>query len=560
MDASSSAATGRRRGLFLGLVLPGVCLEGLYLVLSLLLAGDKPEHDPLFQAWQAFLPWLPQWRWTLWLPGQQWLHPGWFDPATVVGNANLLLLVLCLVLSGVLLAARGGRLQRNMSARTQRTCVRLILSFAALFALTILLSPPHLDIFSRDMLLSWLAGRMVVVYHVNPYIVASTAYPHDVATTLLATLPPDLTNLPDTSGPVAIDLGILVSLLGHDQLATTVLSFRILGLLLHLGNALLIWLILRRSKPEMSIPGLVLYAWNPLFLLLGVAQMHQELVIVFFVLLTIYFLQRDACVLSWFFLLLAALTNPICLLLLPLFWRMIMRKTRFLASRERFFLWLALLLLSPIVLVLAYLPYWDGWGWNGLVTTMSLVFLPSHALNSLDSLLLSLPFLMAIAKLFNPVYWSEALLGFMGLFLLCSCWLADTVDGLLLCASWLLFIFLIFQPLYWPWYMLLPLTLVLCSAHGRTLLLAIFLLIGALFSYYCWSRVLDWDGQAILVLGLPCLLWGWCMLFLAAWQMMLRKEEALAEAYQQAAQRPRPPWLSRPSWSSRPDRIRQPRI
>src|SRR5437667_2748125 len=195
----------RGRNLFLCLFVLGICLEGLYLALSPLLAGNDPVHDPLFQAWHAFLPRFPLLRWTEWLPTQFWLRFAWFNPATLVGNANLLLVVLGLVLLGILLAVWMGRLQQNMSLRGRRACAWLILLFATLFALTILFSPPHLDIFSRDVLLSWLASRMIVIYHVNPYIMAPTAYPHDVATTLLAHFPADVMNLSyspvGTSGP-----------------------------------------------------------------------------------------------------------------------------------------------------------------------------------------------------------------------------------------------------------------------------------------------------------------------------------------------------------------------
>jgi hypothetical protein len=557
---STTRKGGRRRGLFLRLFLLGMCVEGLYLALFPLLAGNDPQHNPLFQAWRAFLPWLPQWHWT------EWVHLTWLDPGTSVGNANLLIVVLSLTMLAVLLAAQIARLQWNKSPQSQHACAWLVLLFTLLFALTILVSPPHLDIFSRDMVSSWLAGRTVVIYHANPYIVTPTAYPQDIATTLLSSLQasssPDIVNLSHspvgTTGPVGIDISILLSLFGHDQIANTLLSFRSGGVLLHLGNALLIWLILRKSKPEMSLPALVLYAWNPLILLLGVAQMHQELVTIFFVLLAIYFLQRDASVLSWFFLLLAALINFLCLLLLPLFIRIFIRKTRFHSSGGNILLWLGLLILSQVVLVLAYLPYWDGWGWNGLATNLSLVFLPSHALNSLDAMLLALPLPISTSNIFNPVVWSIILLSFMGLLLLFSFWLADTIALLLLCASWLLLIFLIFQPLYWPWYLLLPLALALCSMHGKTVLLTILLSIGALFSYYCWSRGLDWKVQGILVLGLPCLLWGWCIFLISTWRMMCGKQATLAEAREEAAQRPRSPWLSRPSWPSRTGKIRRP--
>src|SRR5437764_1164976 len=166
-SASTPKTHKDTQDLFLYLFLLGICLEGLYLVLFPVLAGNDPVHDPLLQAWHISLLWLPlSYR-------VEWLHLVWFDPGTSVGNADLLFVMLSLVLLGVLLAAQIGRLRRNISSRSRRACAWLILSFTALFALTMLVSPPHLDIFSRDMLLSWLAGRMVIVYHVNPYTVTS---------------------------------------------------------------------------------------------------------------------------------------------------------------------------------------------------------------------------------------------------------------------------------------------------------------------------------------------------------------------------------------------------
>jgi hypothetical protein len=239
---------------------------------------------------------------------------------------------------------------------------------------------------------------------------------------------------------------------------------------------------------------------------------------------------------------------------------MIVKKMRFAMLREQVFLWLTLLVLSPIVFVLAYLPYWDGWGWNGLVANLALVFVPLHPLNSFDALLLDLSLPRNISTLFNPVYWSGALLGCIGLLLLFSFWLTDTVEWFLLCAGWLLLIFFILHPLYWPWFLLLPFAVVLCAAHGRTLLLAIFLLIGAFFSYYCWLRGFTWKEQGILTIGLPCLVWGWCVFLMSTWRMTRAKEKVLAETSQRLAQRPRPPWLSRPSWPSRQGKIRRPNI
>ena len=175
LPASITRKYRRGRDVLLRLFLLGICLEGLYLALFPLLAGNDPAHDPLFHAWHTFLPWIPLLLWTGRLPTQLRLHLAWFDPSTLVGNANWLLVALGLILLVVLLAAQIGRLRCRRSRRGRSAYAWLILLFAMLFALTMLVSPPHLDIFSRDMVLSWFAGRMVVIYHVNPYIACSNS-------------------------------------------------------------------------------------------------------------------------------------------------------------------------------------------------------------------------------------------------------------------------------------------------------------------------------------------------------------------------------------------------
>ena len=551
----------RGRDVFFSLLLLGSCLTVCYLALLPLLAGSDALHDPFYQAWHALFPWLPLWQWTALLQEQSWSRVGWLDPATAGGIANLVLILLALALLVVLLAARIGWTRRPLAAPIHRACVWLILILAAIFALALVFSPPHLDINARDFLLSWLAGRVMVVYHANPFVLAPLAYPHDLATTLLVSLPAnavDLAHAPvSMGGPLAVDTASLLSLLGRGQLATTLLTFRLLGLLLHLGNALLIWLIVYKRKPEMALLALVLYAWNPLCLLLGVVQVHLELMALFFVLLAIYCMLHETLVLGWFFFLLAVLMHLLFLLLIPLYAGMIVRNVRFMKIGERLLICFMIILLSLAVPVLACLPFWANGGWLGLVNALKAVFLPLQALNSLDALLLGFSLPASLLHFFNPLYCSVAALVLVGLFLFFALWLTNTIDWLLLCMAWVFLLLLVLQPLYWSWYILVPLALVLCTTHEKTLLLGVFLLLGALVSYYCWLRALNWPGQVLLTVALPCLLWGWCMFFAVTWRMTRAQEEAIESARQEAVLRPRPPWLSRPSWPSRPARFKR---
>src|SRR3989441_1288120 len=256
---------------------------------------------------------------------------------------------------------------------------------------------------SQDMFLYGLKGRMIVVYHVNPYLVTQAAFPHDVLYTAL------LQGVRDAVvyGPVWFDLSILVALPAGASVANIMLGFRLLGLIAHLVNTILIWVILAKLKPETRISGTLLYAWNPLVLLMSVTEMHQTVVVVLFVLLAVFLLQRNSLMLSWVFLLLATLINFWCLLVVPLFFRLLGKEARAMRRGEGLLWWLGLICVSALVMVLAYTPYWQGWGTAGVIDSLRETFLPNSAINSLDAALLSLPlrFPLPLSWLIAPQHW-----------------------------------------------------------------------------------------------------------------------------------------------------------
>jgi hypothetical protein len=343
----------------------------------------------------------------------------------------------------------------------------------------------------------------------------------------------------------------------------------LLGLVAHLVNTLLIWAIVAKVRPETRIAAALLYGWNPLTLLFAVASMQQEVGIALFLLLAILFFQRKSLLLGWVFLLLAGLINALCLLLLPLFFRLLQRETRLLPRGRRSLWWLGCLGTSALVIVLAYAPFWYGWGLHGLTVMLGQTFWPASAINSLDAALINLPIhpLPSLAWLFAPHHWILFATSAVMLILLFGIWLIDSLQLTLLFSSWLFLALFILFPVSWPWLLLAPLALVLCAANGRTILLAILLLFGALFSFYYQLQQPVWQGQALLTIGLPVLLWGWLLFFTSTWQMARAGEEQ-AEAQESAAAAGRKPgsgagqvrgisrpgwqgWASRPSWPGR---------
>src|SRR5205823_1424601 len=143
--------------------------------------------------------------------------------------------------------------------------------------------------------------------------------------------------------------------------------------------------------------------------------------------------QRVSPILVWVLMLLTMLINMLVLLLLPLFFCLLLKEARTLPSGRRAFWWPSVAGVSVLVLILAYAPYWSGWGLAGLLTSMQQVFLQDNAINSLDAALIKLP---VFAWLVVPHHWTIFVAIIAGSLLLLGCWLADTIELVVLFSSW----------------------------------------------------------------------------------------------------------------------------
>jgi hypothetical protein len=116
-------------------------------------------------------------------------------------------------------------------------------------------------------------GRLLTVYHENPYFVTLSTHPQDPFTRL-----DDWNNAPAAYGPVWLIISMLGSWLAGDQPLAYILCYRLLGLGAHLLNMALVGMILRVSgRSERTIMlGILLYAWNPLALLESSLGAHMD--------------------------------------------------------------------------------------------------------------------------------------------------------------------------------------------------------------------------------------------------------------------------------------------
>jgi hypothetical protein len=527
----------------------------LYLALYPLLAGAVVGNEATKQALFETFPWLPHLFWTSWASFlvQALNHIAVFKlgsgASSTPGNsgyANLLLVLFALAFVLVLVAVQiGGKVARErLSSKDRYLLFWTIFAITAIFGIIFVFAP---GVMSQDVFLYGTYGRMVTVHHVNPFVVSPTAYPADLLHAFLSNQGTRVSPY----GPLWIDSTLPVVIAARESVSNILVGFRLLGLVAHLANTVFIWIILAKLKPEMRISGTLLYAWNPLVLLVGVCEMHYEIVVILFLLLATLFCQRRFFLLGWVCILLAALFNLLCLVLLPLFLRLLWSETYVMKGGRRFLWWVALLLLSAIIVVLAYTPYWQGWGLTGFASSLRQVFLQDNAINSLNATMILLPMglLSVLSWTAAPHHWMILVALVVGSLLLFGLWLADTLELILLFSSWILLALVTLLPLHWPWLMLLPLAVAIISASRRTILLAMLLAMGATLEYYFWLLPHVWTSQALLTIGLPLIVWGWALFFTSTWHMMRQKDTE-----QPPAKSIKGLNFARPSWPSRPSR------
>lgn len=529
----------------------GLLLELLLLSLYPLLANATMRNAAVKQALVGLFPWLPQLYWTTRLPlVVQGLHSIPFlridgDANSVAaGNANLLLLLLGLAFVLVLVAARVvGRVgKERLTAAGLRLIFWTIFGVAVIFGVTAVFAPGGI---APDVFLYGLFGRMVTVYHANPYVISLSTFPPDPLYRALAkgtqgTVP----------GPVWLAITIPMALVARESVANVVIGFRLLGLIVYLANVVLLWVVLGKLKPQVRIAGLLLYAWNPVVLLLSVCEVRYDGVVVLCVLLAAFFFQRNSPIIGWVLVLVAGLIDLLCLLLLPLFFCLLWREARAMGRGRRFLWWLLVLAISVAVVVLAYAP----WGIASVGASLRSTFLPDNAINSFDAMFLhtsvSLP--TVVAWLLVAHHWMIFAALTVGFLLLLGVWLVDSLELVLLFSAWIFLALLVLLPAYWPWYTVLPLALAVSTTSRRTVQLALLLMAGGVLSYYFWLWPSVWTGQALVTIGVPLLAWGWTQFFTSTWQMTRREgegEDAGKPARGKGASRPS--WPSRPPWSSR---------
>ncbi len=230
----------------------------------------------------------------------------------------------------------------------------LLLACTLVFGLTLLVQP---RLFSDDVFTYIFSGRILIIYGADPLNTAPMQFSGD------AFLPFVISgrDTPNIYGPLWLCISSLLAGISNSPVITLLL-FKGVALLAHLGNCILIWSILGIIAPARRLVGTFLYAWNPLALIELAGSGHSEGVLILLLLLALWLYVQQR---GWLFVMasflvfgLASSINLIVLLLAPLYAWFDVRSEQQISQAFWAFCWRLLLVCTPMLIFL--LPFWRG--------------------------------------------------------------------------------------------------------------------------------------------------------------------------------------------------------
>ncbi len=224
----------------------------------------------------------------------------------------------------------------------------LILGTAVLLAIPLLQTYP---INANDVYRYVIRGRISSVYDQNPFAVP----PNAIADDPFLPLAGEWAGTTSPYGPIWELTAKAVTAVSQDNLYLGLILFKGLGLVVHLAIATLIWQSLAAQSAGQRAARTLLWAWNPALLLMFVMDAHNDVLMLFWLLLGWLLARRGKLTMGFIIMLLAPLTKPIGLLPLPFFFLAFWHQMLDSRARLRFLLWSVVGGVTAVTL--AFLPF-----------------------------------------------------------------------------------------------------------------------------------------------------------------------------------------------------------
>ena len=363
----------------------------------------------------------------------------------------------------------------------------LVVGFGLLFALILVFLYP---ITAIDVFYYVLEGRMQVFHGLNPLAVPASQAPLDPLIPFVG----EWTSVPTAYGPLWNVIAATVVRLGFAGPVDGLLAHKFLALAVYAACILvLIW------GTGRNVEAILLFAWNPLVLLQGTGNAHNDLLMMTVAMLAlVVWDKRRWWAAAMVLLALAASIKLPVLLLAPLLLAAILCREHSWGSR----VWIvfASALLGAVTMLAAYIPYWPPWQ---SLTGLLAMFATQRTYTILSLVRLSL------TRLQVPPPYDFEIPRTIGLAIYIACYLVllrrvwTGRMGLYTAGFWALFLYLLTSTSYRIWYPLwtIPLAVLahielldgiqLARMRWRTYLLSLTSELSILMFTLVWRWVLN---------------------------------------------------------------------
>lgn len=235
-----------------------------------------------------------------------------------------------------------------------------IFGIAILFHLVMLVTP---FLLSTDLFDYIRHGRIFALYGENPLVVPATYFPQDPFFALGGWV-----GTGSVYGPLHVYATGALALIAGDGIGANFLVFKAFFLCLNLVNLTLIGVIAARLRPGLEKKAMLFYGWNPFILALVVANAHNDIFMLTFVLAGVLCYLKRRLLLGALFITLATLVKFIALPILIVYVTLAIRKQK--SFRKRLLIGVSSAVVAIAATVITYAPLWQGRDTFNYLTTV----------------------------------------------------------------------------------------------------------------------------------------------------------------------------------------------
>lgn len=194
-------------------------------------------------------------------------------------------------------------------ASRNKLTIKYIFTITVLLTVISVFAYPFL---SSDVFNYMFDAKILLHYHLSPYTHKALDFPSDDWIRFMR-----WTHRYSPYGPAWLLLSIFPALLGFGKFILSLLAFKVLAGIFHILNTIIIYRILTKIKSNEILLGVTFYALNPLLLIEGVSNGHNDVVLATSILLTVYFVVYKKVTLSTFIMAIGFLIKYLPVLTLP---------------------------------------------------------------------------------------------------------------------------------------------------------------------------------------------------------------------------------------------------